>query len=298
VGSGLPVVLGPLVPVWPIGSAPGGYAAARVLADRMVRRPLSRTLLYLEGRAAAALVASTPAARERLCRAATFADRTYIVPFGIDPEQFAPEAPGIDRGPAAVPASILFLANLEAHKGVFTLLEAFEQVARVLPGSRLLIAGSGPAEGEVRARIARMSAGERVTCLGRIPRDQVGAVLRRCTIYCLPSHGEPFGMSALEAMACGRPLVVSDAGGLRHLVDESGGRKFPAGDSATLAKALIEILSSPALQQAMGTHNRRRVEESFTWEQVVRRLESVYQSVVSPESRTLEVAESAALGVG
>jgi glycosyltransferase involved in cell wall biosynthesis len=298
IGSGLPVVLGPLVPVWPIGGARGGYAAARALVDRLVRRPLSRTLLYLEGHAAAALVTSTPAAGERFCRAATFADRTHVVPFGIDPDRFTPEAPVVDRGPAAVPESILFLANLEAHKGVFTLLEAFEQVVRVLPGSRLLIAGSGPAEGEVRARIARMSAGVRVTCLGRIPRDQVAAVIRRSTVYCLPSYGEPFGMSALEAMACGRPLVVSDAGGLSHLIDDSGGRKFPVGDSAAMAKALIEILSSPALQHAMGTHNRRRVEQSFTWEQVVSRLESVYQAVVSPGGRALAVAESAMLGAG
>ena len=82
--------------------------------------------------------------------------------------------------------------------------------------------------------------------------------MQSCDVYCLPSFGEPFGMTALEAMACARPVVATDAGGLRHLVAERGGRKVPPGDADALAAALREVLADPELRRAMGEHNRRR----------------------------------------
>jgi glycosyltransferase involved in cell wall biosynthesis len=106
------------------------------------------------------------------------------------------------------------------------------------------------------------------------------SAMQACAVYCLPSYGEPFGMSALEAMACGKPIVATDAGGLRHLVVDQGGRRVPPGDANALATALREILATPELRREMGKHNRRLIEERYAWPHVIGRLEDIYREAM------------------
>jgi glycosyltransferase involved in cell wall biosynthesis len=86
-------------------------------------------------------------------------------------------------------------------------------------------------------------------------------------------------------MACGRPIVATDAGGARYLVDDEGGRRVPPGSPAALADALIEILRSPSLQAGMGRHNREQVERVYCWDRVIAGLVDVYRSVVASTAR-------------
>ena len=82
---------------------------------------------------------------------------------------------------------------------------------------------------------------------------------------------EPFGMVALEAMACGRPVVVSDVGGLRDtIVDNISGLRFPRGDAAALAQCLATLLDDKALRHTMGIAARERVEQHFSWDIILR----------------------------
>jgi len=157
------------------------------------------------------------------------------------------------------------------------------------PSARLLIAGTGPEESEVRRRIQATPALSRVRLLGLLERDRVISVMQACAVYCLPSYGEPFGMSALEAMACGKPVVATDAGGLRHLVDDEGGRRVSPGDSAALATALRDILSVPEVRRQMGRHNRHVIEERYAWPHVIGSLEDIYREAVesTPDERRL-----------
>jgi glycosyltransferase involved in cell wall biosynthesis len=110
--------------------------------------------------------------------------------------------------------------------------------------------------------------------------------MRWHSVYCLPSIGEPFGMTVLEAMACGLPVVGTRAGGIPDLLSAQGGRLVPPRDPVALATALIEVLRSPDLQRTMGRHNRARVEEAFDIERTVDRLEAVYESILTPTSVT------------
>jgi glycosyltransferase involved in cell wall biosynthesis len=81
-------------------------------------------------------------------------------------------------------------------------------------------------------------------------------------------------------MACGVPIVATSAGGTPSLVSDAGGRLVMPRDPHALAAALIDILTSPALQRSMGLHNRRRVEEEFEIERAVDRLEGAYAAVL------------------
>jgi glycosyltransferase involved in cell wall biosynthesis len=267
-GGGPPVVLGPYVPDWPADAAAAGRAAPIV----------KRALRAAQQRRAAAVLLSSPAALAKLDGPHA---RLHVceVPPGIDDRAWVPGPDGADT------EDVLFLANLQARKGIHVALDAFDLLAAERPRARLLVAGAGPEEAAVRERAAGAEAAGRVRLLGRLGRDDVLAAMRGCAVYCLPSFGEPFGMTAVEAMACGRPVVATDAGGLRHLVSSAGGRKVPPGDAGALAAALRELLADGPLRRAMGEHNRGVVERRYAWSRVADRLEDAYRRAVSAPAR-------------
>lgn len=269
-GVRTPLVLGTFVPTW------------RSEADTLETRPrrtdgLKRTVLSTlasaqQARAAGMLIAS-PAARSRIVQADRHESRIFEVPHGIDLSRF-PERTELPARP-----TVLFLANVIYRKGIFTLLDAFDTVARAVPDVELIIGGLGEQLEEVKARVAQMP-GRAIRVLGHVDRHDVPAMMRAHAVYCLPSYGEPFATSILEAMACGMPIVSTSAGGTPMLVSDAGGRLVSPRDPEALAAALIEVLSSAELQRAMGRHNRQRVEEDFEIERAVDRLEAAYAAVL------------------
>jgi glycosyltransferase involved in cell wall biosynthesis len=270
-GDHTPLVLGPYYSDW-APSGPGADARVGPLALRV-----KRVVRAAQQRRAATLLLSTPAAASKVDPAASRRAHVRELPHGIDD--------GLWRPPSPAPAlqTVLFLANLEVRKGIHVLLDAFEALAPRLPDARLQVAGDGPESDTVRRRIRESPALARVELLGHVDRKGVLALMQSCDVYCLPSYGEPFGMTALEAMACGRPVVATAAGGLQHLVSDAGGRRVPPGNAAALADALAEVLGDAELRRAMGARNRKVVEERFAWSRVGDRLEQLYQEAIDAE---------------
>jgi L-malate glycosyltransferase len=260
----VPLVLGPYVPDW----APSG-AGADARQGKAVRRA-KRVVRALQQRRATTVLLSTAAARSKLSGARGL--RVHELGAGIDEAAWHPSADGGGG------QDVLFLANLEVRKGIHVLLDAFARLRADLPAARLLIAGEGPEADSVRRRAAQLGG---VELLGQLDRSRVMAAMRDCDVYCLPSYGEPYGMAALEAMACARPVVATAAGGLQHLVPDDGGRKVAPGDPAALAGALRELLLDPGLRRAMGQRNRAEIERRFAWSRVGDRLERIYEETLS-----------------
>lgn len=267
-GCGLPLVLGTYVARW-ADPAPRGPRRALRDAARWV-------IAYAQQRQADAIMLTTPAALDQIASPAAVADRMVTVRHGIDAALFSPSA----APPARGPASILFYTSVTRKKGIFTLLDAFGRVAAAVPEATLSVVGKGEDWDEAARVVAGMDCRDRIEMSGFLPRDQAPALLRDHAVYCLPSHGEPLGNTALEAMACGKPLVVTSTGGLPYLLGEDGGHKVPQEDPVALAKALVRLVTSPAEQASMGAANRRRIEELFTWERVVDGLEAVYAGLL------------------
>lgn len=271
-----PLVLGPYVPNWPAEALGAAHGPAARLAREAGERA-RQIVLAAQQRRATTVLLSTPAAEERLRTGSRELPLRRELGAGIDTGAFRPPP---DGAAGAADGPILFLANLERWKGIHTLLDAFEGVAGRLGDRRLAIAGGGQEEDAVRRRVAASRYAGRIDVLGQVPRTGVPSLLQRCGVYCLPSAREPFGISVLEAMACGRPVVVTDAGGLRHLVDDGGGRRVPPGDAAALGAALRDVLGAPGTRAAMGAHNRRLAVERHDWERVVDRLELLYAEAI------------------
>ena len=262
--GGPPIVLGPYWADWPHASTGAGAVVRRALRAAQQRR-------------AAGLLVSTEAAREKVHADVPVA----IVPMGVEPSDFPDPGP---RPPGRPPTAI-FLANLRAHKGIFTLLDAFEDVVRRVPDARLLVAGGGPDGAAVREAATSSPVAGSIELLGPVAREAVPMTLARADVSCQPAHGEPFGWSAVEAMACGLPVVVTDAGGLGSVVPESAGLKVPPGDADALAAALAALLGDPARREAMGAAGRVAVEETYAWERVLDRLEAALLRAASQSPR-------------
>jgi L-malate glycosyltransferase len=272
--SAPPVVLGPYFADWPPGPARGRRERAR----RAVAAGVRRTVRTAQQRRARALLVTTDAARSKV-----HVDGLPVatVPMAVDPADFP--APG--PRPAERPPTAVFLANLRGHKGIFDLLDAWPEVVRRVPDARLIVAGGGPEADAVARRAASSPAGASIELLGPVERRDVPAVLARADVSCQPAHGEPFGWSAVEAMACGLPVVATDSAGLASVVPDAAGAKVPVSDPPALAAALAALLADPARREAAGRAARAVVAERFSWSRVIDTVEGVLVSTLTERRR-------------
>jgi starch synthase len=119
-----------------------------------------------------------------------------------------------------------------------------------------------------------------VQLLGHVPWLELCRLYAQATVFVMPSYYEPFGISCLEAMAFGLPVVATNTGGLPDVVeDEVTGILVPPGDPDALASAILTLLKDPARARKMGKAGRERVLANFTADDVVRQMLRVYESV-------------------
>jgi glycosyltransferase involved in cell wall biosynthesis len=146
---------------------------------------------------------------------------------------------------------LVFLGRLVSDKGVDVLLDALRVLSAAAAPPHLTIVGSGPEEGALRERARRLGLSERVEFVGTQAGDSLARTLAAHRVLVVPSrYDEPFGIVALEGIACGCVVVGSAGGGLPEAIGRCG-RTFPNGDAAALARCLKELLESP---EALATH--------------------------------------------
>lgn len=204
-------------------------------------------------------------------------DRWGILFAGIDTDRFWPPDEETRR------EGVLFVGRLLPHKGVDVLIEAVD------PGVPLRIVGRRYHD-EYFALLQRLAAGKDVTFVTDATDEQIRDHYRSAAVSVLPSvnrtvYGdetalpELLGFTAMEAMACGTPVVVSRVGGMHHVVDDgTTGYLVPPGDPAALRDRLRRLLADPELAGRMGRAARRRIEELFTWDGVAQRCLEAYAS--------------------
>ena len=170
--------------------------------------------------------------------------------------------------------TVSFAGRLVPDKGVDVLLDA---VART-PGLRALIVGEGPEEGALRAQAARLGIEDRVRFHAPLPMERVAVAFTAGDVVAMPSRHEPWGRVAVEAMACGVPLVAGAAGHLPALVGEHG-RLVRPGDADDLARALREAIEEPEPARSERVARAREYAASFSWAALAERWEAVYREV-------------------
>lgn len=205
-----------------------------------------------------------------------------VVPLGIDPAVFRPVPPDLTHVPPAARGGhrVGFLGKLQPEKGVRDLVAALA----VLPeDTHLLIAGAGPLEAELRR------AHPRAHVLGPLPQRDLPGFYAACHVVAVPSRTTPgwreqFGRVAIEAMACGRAVVVSDSGSLPHVVGGSA-RVAPEGDQERWTHELAELLADRSARDDLGEAGRRHVLATYTWEAVADAHERAWEAARAYRTR-------------
>jgi len=233
-----------------------------------------RRAIKVAARRAAAIVCVSAATAERLAAHCDVRGPVVVAPHGVDLTRFRPDEPAAGSDAAALGALgvdpsrpfVAFVGTIEPRKGVPELVGAFDRVAGRHPDAVLVLAGQtgwGGAATE-RALSAAAHVG-RVVRTGYVPDEAVPALLRRATVVAYPSFEEGYGLPALEALACGAPLVTTAGTAMAELADGAA-VLVGAGDTAGLAGALDAALGG---QDAGATGGRRArglaVAAGHTW---------------------------------
>ena len=256
------------------------------LADLAVRAAAGRPVVatYHAGSMAKGATVIDPLLRayERYLLPRTFARARTVVAvsptaLGADRPNAEIISPGVDVEvftPTAAPRSpfrILFVGRMDASsawKGVHVLIEAFARVRRRVPGAELRCVGSGDAVPGLRARAADLGCLDAVTFTGRRDGPELVAEYQQAAVTVLPSltAAESFGMTLIEAMACGSPVIGSRVGGIPYVVTPGvDGLLVAPGDVAELADACGRVLTDRSFADRLSVAGCRSATAEFTW---------------------------------
>jgi L-malate glycosyltransferase len=204
-----------------------------------------------------------------------------VIPNFVDNDRFRPDQLGCDRSVFAHPDEkiIMHMSNYRSVKNAHDVVRIFKIVNDSIP-SRLVLIGDGPDAPGVLRLADELGLKDKIFFLGG--QDSVELILCKADLFLLPSASEAFGLAALEAMACGVPVVGSIVGGLPELVDDGEtGYLEPIGDYKAMAKRSIEILSDSKLRIRMSKNARRVTEEQFDTAKIVKQYYDYYEEVLS-----------------
>jgi phosphoheptose isomerase len=221
--------------------------------------------------------------------------RIAIVPCGFDPSEFAPMSRPLARlelGLDPAERTLLQLGRMVPRKGVDNAIRGLARLQRDhdLP-ARLLIVGGAEREpdatrtpeiGRLRQIAREEGVEDRVVFVGRRDRTELAAYYNAADIFVSTPWYEPFGITPLEAMACGVPVLGSNVGGIKFSVrDGETGYLVPPNDPAALAERAAHLFRNPKLLSVLGRQGIRRVNDLFTWERVAAGVAATYDEVLT-----------------
>jgi glycosyltransferase involved in cell wall biosynthesis len=220
---------------------------------------------------AAAIVAVSGATARAVEEALEPEAPVLTIAHGVDHQRFRPAAPGDPADLAMLdplgvrPPYIAFVGTIEPRKAVPTLVEAFARLAGDRPGLRLVLAGAdGWGTEEARAAVAASGVSTRIVRVRWVPDEALPALLRQAAAVAYPSYEEGFGLPALEALACGAPLVTSAESPMAEIAGPAA-LLVPPGNAGALAWALNRVLTDPELAARLREEGPKSA-APYTWE--------------------------------
>lgn len=280
------------------------YGTELLLIEAKIRRSRfkRRTAASMLGRAAVIVAISrwtAELARSVLRSLALdeLAERVETVPLGTTPSHFRPgidaravrEKYGLTGGPW-----LLTVARLEWHKGIDTMIQALAAVRREHPDARYAIAGVGDRQPQLEQLARDTGMSEHVRFLGPVPDADLPALYNAADLYVGASRRhdllvEGFGISLVEASACGLAVVGGRSGGVPDAVREGeSGILVDPDDPAAVAAGVSALLANPERRKQLGAAGRRAVETFYNWDRVARdliRIDATYRSPARPAAR-------------
>ena len=218
--------------------------------------------------------------KQALVDAGADPDSLRVIPNGMDwakvhsgPNPLAPRHVGKQV--------VLGVGNLVASKGFDVFIEAIAEVRKTFPDAYGLIVGDGPERRRLEHLVRKRNAADAVEFAGAQTPAETMRRMDRCDLFCLPSWFEGFGVSYLEAMAHGKPVVAVEGQGIAPIVREAGaGLLVPPKDVSATAAAIQRLLGNPRERREMGERGRQAVRERFSWARCARETIGTYAEAV------------------
>ncbi len=187
--------------------------------------------------------------------------RVTVVHCGLDHDTYRAD-PAVAKSEAP---TVVFVGRLRRYKGVDWVMRSFPAVLARVPAARLLVVGDGPFEGPLRKAAARLGVAAAVEFLGFLPAAEKVRRLRQAWVVVQPSPKEGWGLTVVEAGACGTAVVAADSPGLRDsVVRDATGLLVPYGDERALAEALVRVLEDRPLRERLAAAGLARA-RTFSW---------------------------------
>ncbi|NMG10027.1 glycosyltransferase [Brasilonema sp. UFV-L1] len=246
------------------------------------------------------VVATSPQEQEHMRKFVSTKGQIEVIPCGTDVDKFGfiqRSAARQKLGIAPDVKMVVYVGRFDQRKGIETLVRAIAKSSlRDQANLQLVIGGGyrpGHSDGIERDRIASIVAElgleDCTTFPGRLDDTVLPSYYAAADVCVVPSHYEPFGLVAIEAMASRTPVVASDVGGLRFtVVPEVTGLLVPPKDEVAFAAAIDRILLNPAWRDQLGEAGRQRVEIAFSWHGVASRLTQLYTHLLASSMTSIE----------
>jgi len=208
-----------------------------------------------------------------------------ITPFGVDTNRFSPE------GPKAFCEEGVFYFGIVKKQiylyGIDMIIKAFarfkerwEQNGKNSPIPKLFICGKGENKPDFERLRDNLGLHDDIIIEGYIPNEKIPDVIRSLDVFCLGSVKESFGVSAIEAMSCGKPVIATATDGFKEVMTDKTGIIIPIGDEVRMADEMWNLYSRPDLCKYYGEEGRKRATAMYTWEQNVDIMESFLKSQI------------------
>lgn len=241
------------------------------------------------------IVATSPQEKEHMRSLVSTKGNIDIIPCGTDIRKFgsvtreaAREKLGIDADTNVV----FYVGRFDRRKGIETLVRAVGKSQMRQQGNLKLFIGGGSRPGQsdgierdrIEKIVGELGLQDITSFPGRLGDDTLPAYYAAADVCVVPSHYEPFGLVAIEAMASGTPVVASDVGGLQFtVVPEETGLLAPPKDAVAFAAAIDRILANPEWRKQLGEKARVRVEKMFSWDGVATQLSDLYTQLLKEQ---------------
>jgi glycosyltransferase involved in cell wall biosynthesis len=232
------------------------------------------------------------------------------VPCGVDTEAFRPGDRAEARARLGLPPKAfiaLQLGRMVPRKGIDNVIEAIARLPAGMPAELVVVGGetvepdeaATPELGRLRRLAEQLGMAAKVRFVGRRERSALRDWYVAADVFVTTPWYEPFGITPLEAMACGVPVIGAAVGGIKHTVrDGVTGYLVPPADAQALADRLLLLARHPEHARALGQAGLRRARASFTWERVTAQLATLYRAVrPAPQARAALHDELAGSGL-
>ncbi len=237
------------------------------------------------------IVATSPQEQEALRTLVSHLGQIEVIPCGTDIENFQASPKSEARSQLGFKPDqqiALYVGRFDPRKGIETLVRACAQLQENPNLHLVIVGGSDPtqSDGQERLRIEAIVEGlglsQQTTFVGRVGHDRLPLYYTAADVCVIPSHYEPFGLVAIEAMACGTPVVASAVGGLKFsIVPEETGLLVPPQNVEAFADAIQRILSDELWAKKLKKQASERVQRNFSWSGVAAQLSDLYRRVLA-----------------